>query len=246
MTRFLALVLVCLMTACGTPDPNTRIIPVDAGHALALPGSKAVVVTGIEVDNPSRTRLFGIPIVTTINWIAVDPITRLRVGTAMPSMESGCLLGSDCDGGIGSGTRYVAFVLEPGTYALGYVAGGTGVAMPSAFTQLSTGGSGHTASLEARAQAMAPEFELAAGEVVYAGDLVFDFGSQGWLAWSLQRNEAAARAYLAGTGLADHMLTRLMRRADGSPIRTPDGSPIVGRTGGTITLVPNDPLPGAR
>ena len=162
-----------------------------------------------------------------------------------------CSIFRSCDAATGRSVQYQVYIVDPGTYALGWVGNGGEVAEPTAFTQMAVdrGMIGEwIGSLEAHVQASTPEFKLAAGDVVYVGDLIFDVGTPAWLAWSMQRSDAAARSFLAPTGLAERIVVRPMQRADGSPIGQRDGTGLLhsGLGQGTVTLVPNDPLPGQK
>ena len=87
--------------------------------------------------------------------------------------------------------------------------------------QLAVGGGGPPPP--APLQVVAPEFTIAAGETLYAGNLTMDFGKPWWVGWSFGQDEAAAHAFLAGTGLAERLVTRPLLRADGTPINDVDG-----------------------
>lgn len=235
MTRLLVLLLASLLAACANHDPNRYIAPVNPSQLLQIPSGKGAVIIGHSVKNPTERSLQLAPDSTGIGWIAIDPVTGRRVGVDAAVAQLTCNMLGNCDADTGRAVQYQVYVLDPGTYALGWVANGGTVAEPSIFSSLTTA-PGFSVSLDARAQATTPVFKLAPGEVVYPGDLIFDFASNDRLSWTIVQNDAAARRYLSATGLAGQLIDRPIRRADGAPVRATDGAVIVGHLPGTITF----------
>lgn len=251
MSRFLILIAAVLLTSCSNADgySNNKIVPTSPSQAVQISSSKAAVVFGTIAVKPAPLRPFGYHEPSDISWIAIDPKTRQRTGTAMLSMIMPCSAFYSCDAVAGVAVQYQLFLLDPGTYALGCVMSGVYTATPSAFQQLAIyaeGIKGCAGTLEAQAKGIAPTFTLRAGEVVYAGDLAFDFSDRGWMRWSLQQHDAAAESFIRATGLADRMQFKAMRRADGAPIGPQDSDPVVASRPGTLTKVTFDPLPGQK
>jgi hypothetical protein len=226
MKRILALLLLCLNAACMT-NPNTSIEAV-APAAIRPSGNQAVVVMGVSVSNPARSEMFGKASGGGGSWIAFDPLTGLRNNAVLFTPGVSCDLLGHCDG-IGT-MLYKTFVLAPGSYAMAYTASSQGVF----YTVDRADGQPWTPCVAysfeepfktARPQTLAPSFAVQAGEVVYVGNLTFDFSRHSWAGWSFSLDQAEARAALAPSGLADHLITRPMLRIDGTPINPVDGAP---------------------
>jgi hypothetical protein len=227
MKRVLALLLVCLNTACMT-DPNAHIEAVAPARAARPTGDQAVVVLGISLSNPARSELFGKASGGGANWIAFDPRTGLRNNSVLLSTGASCDLLGRCEG-IGT-VLYQSYLLEPGSYAMAFAASSLGLYLTNdrADGQAWAPCAGvpiDAAFKTARPQPIAPSFTAQAGEVLYVGNLTFDFSRRGWAGWSFSLDEAAARAALAPSALGDRLITRPLMRIDGTPINATDGAP---------------------
>lgn len=227
MKRLLALLLVCSTTACMT-NPNRSIDAAPPGQAVRPTGDQAVMVLGMSLSNPARSELFGDALGGGASWIAFDPRTGLRDNSVLLSTGLSCDLLSRCEG-VGT-ILYRSYLLEPGNYAMAYAASKFGTYFTSDQADGTAWAPCRSGPLDpafqtARPQSLAPSFTVQAGEVLYVGNLTFDFSRHGWAGWSFSLDEAAARAALVPSGLAERLVSRPMRRVDGTPINPVDGAP---------------------
>ncbi len=169
--------------------------------------------------NPPNDRPSLFDFIAGFDWIAIDPMTRWRIDKTMIVTQLGCDSLATCHGVPIGGVQYQLYLLDPRSHAINSIQGAS--LHEGAAGQLAIGGGGPPPP--APLQSVAPEFTIAAGETIYAGNLTVDFGKPGWVGWSFGQDEAAARAFLAGTGLADRLVTRPLLRADGTPINVVDG-----------------------
>jgi hypothetical protein len=202
-------------------------------RTTVVAAGESVVVIGVSAIQ-ERGFLGSLSIVES-GWINVDPATGFRALPVMPEMPLG--LSADYyppDGRM----NYLVYTLPPGTYALGWVGHGRSYYLPSNFERISATVQLNHPLIEvrtrtvnriftqlAKAEPVAPTFELKPGETLYVGDVVLDLSDQKRLTWRQERNDEAARAALkAHDGIhSDSMTTRLWHRFDGKPPGANDG-----------------------
>jgi hypothetical protein len=211
MSRIATLAALFLLAACAASNQATE--PTDAGHAIALPPGKAAAVLGLTTVTPPHAELTGVEFNTYLYWITYDPASRRRVGQAALRSRIGCDFLSKCSPVIDN-VQYQLYLVDPGSYAV------SGIQYGTLYDIDPTRPDDHPPL-----QTVAPSFTVAPGEVAYVGNLVVAFGKTWWIGWSAEQDAAAARAFLAPTGLADRLLVRPMLRVDGTPINPTDGVP---------------------
>jgi hypothetical protein len=221
MTRIFLLLLAAFLAACGgpnpfdkKPDPNAiePLMPADA--AARLKSEDGLVVIGLSV--PQYFKHLGLapfPYRLTIGWIEFDPKTRMRVGPQFADMSVNCRTSPACGEG---GKAYMIFALPPGHYGLGWVTHKYVYAQAN-FDETQTNFydgvlTGATFSEKATVNPVLLQFTVDPGKIVYVGDFDanFDDDDKHLIHYGVKRSEEGARAFLAASGLAEHMIVRPM------------------------------------
>jgi hypothetical protein len=216
LTRGLLVVAACLaMAACGAPPEGTPIFM--TAQAPSAPG-KGTLVVGVQLVAPPTTRL-GLRPSVGYALLRAEPSGGGRMLRQRPSVRWLGMCGL-FDHTICGNIQYQAYSVPPGTYALGWVEVGEDneIFVAAAFRRARLFRSGAITSLSfsgLRIGRQTPVVKVAAGEVVYPGNLVLDFHTPNRLAVSIVQHPAAAREALAPTGLAAAMLVRPWQRPVG-------------------------------
>jgi hypothetical protein len=230
LPRIFIILLSFILSGCASGNQSNLIYPSSVGSTLTLPQEKAALVVGITVQNPAFDQtIWKNALYSELGLVSVDPRTGYRVGSGMPFINTGCSILLTCYVNRGEAVQYQVYVVDPGTYALGWVwlmGAGKSVAQAMHFREVTVSYADNMidASLDARLLASTPIVTAAPGEVVFAGDLVLDYGREGWVGWSIRQDDAGALDYLKRTGLAGRMVSRPMRRTDGFPMLPTDGA----------------------
>lgn len=231
LRRLAAVLFVALLAGCVSPYPDA-ISPESDNVPLSLPppANDGIVVIGMRVEHPQRNP-FGGPWAVFGGWVTIDPATDMRAGKTMTYFRFlGGALASDA---VRGRTQYLTYTLPAGTYALAWVEHGPMLYEPTLFQSIVTRSSEYSFSRQfsdlAKAPPNTPVFVVKPGDVVYVGDLTFDFGTPLSVHWSTSVTEAEARAGVAREGIGDRMTLRPMRRADGKEIEPTDGTTIGSR-----------------
>lgn len=227
MRKFVVLAVAVLLSACAHPDPNTHAVQPDASRPVQIPEGQGAVVIGLTVSQ-SPPNILGLAAAGPTNaaWVAIDPHTGMRNGPQILGAGLPCKL-FDCAAASGDRTDYTLAVLPPGTYSMAWISDHGAMFPTSQFKDAELLISSESSTfrvfpLDARAMPVAPSFTVRAGEVAYVGDLDFDFSRKNEVRWTHRYNDAAARGFLAKTGLADHMARQPMTRANGQPMGKAD------------------------
>jgi hypothetical protein len=239
MRRILACVLAFTLTACaGAPVYNPEFIkPAAVDKNIAVAPGQSVVIVGYRVSDPAASEP-GHLSQQAMNgaWVNIDPRTGMRAGTQLPWFRLARYIFADHP------VIYTVHVVPPGTYALGYVELRINLQdvlfQPTRFEHIGKKTTSTSQGLilrfdyefssAARATPIAPTFTVAAGDVVYVGDILLDFTKQGRMEWALSRTDDDVKRELANTGLADRFVYRELRRASGAPIEANDGVAFAG------------------
>jgi hypothetical protein len=165
-------------------------------HSLLQPG-RAMVQMGLSIRNaPASAPMLA-------GWIAVDPKTGQRRGKSMIIVSEDCP-GALASSGVCSGLEYRSYVLEPGTYALGWVGAGSHVEPIRPFADFAEYRFGrndrgavdsYTFSDTATVRPNTPVFTVSADQIVYVGTLVIDMEA-GTAVWTVDADFGAAKANL--------------------------------------------------
>jgi len=228
--RLLGGLLLLLAGCTATATPKIPLSPAD------LDPHEGIVIYGLSVSGGQPTSLGVYPGVWGY-WIAYDPATGKRIGKDSWAMKTGngIFMADDMKSGA---TGYRFLKLPPGDYAIGFMRDITNKVavnymlvagtLEQLYNQYLSGARAEigdpTLQADARVLPSTPRFHVGAGEIVYIGDLHFDVGDRFALRWSLDQNEAAARAFArtAGADAAARMISRPLMHVDGTPIRRPD------------------------
>lgn len=220
--RFICgLILLCIAGCSNVGYQSDMIRPVEEASAVKLAPGQAAVVVGVEIANPQHDNLDVADSMDAI-WVAVDPVTGRRNGPALETI-AGTLFQK-------GGLKYFLYALPSGTYALGYISHPQyygSIFFPTEFADVRISGATlYSISLSQAAQVRpnTPIFHAGAAEVVYIGDLAFDFTDPKRVHWTVRQTEEAARAYLSSVGLADRMVVRPLARFDGKPFGSNEGT----------------------
>ncbi|MGE5505389.1 MAG: hypothetical protein ACM31L_13280 [Actinomycetota bacterium] len=224
----IAAILLTLLLFCGcagpAPDPS-RFSPISPTSVTTVDG-QGVVVMGLSLIHPPMrdgllTGWRALPV--DLTWIAYSPATRQRIGrTTLTASHDG----TGCDQAGHCPTRPLLWVVPAGRYLLASaevgpvdvkkahnIANFDHVATTSGTNQFGSFVL-HDFSGAIAPSGDVPTFSVAAGEVVYVGDLRLDFGRGKSFAWSLGRDDAAARQFLTGSPLGERMTVRPGTRLD--------------------------------
>jgi hypothetical protein len=219
--RRAAAILALLLTAgCARLGTDT-IAPISEKGPAAVAPDRSLVIIGVAMRNPVAGPLWTNIGVHT-RWMEFDPETRSRLGTMQVAARIGCAAAYP-DPGCNGATQYFAYDLPPGSYTLAWVDHAAGYDYsPARFAYVirtESRGSVDDRIFSKRAEARpeAPRFDARAGEVVYVGDVVFDFADKQRLKWAPALSEDGARRVAARLGVADRLVTRPWRRTDGGP-----------------------------
>ncbi|MTJ84441.1 MAG: hypothetical protein F8N37_25930 [Telmatospirillum sp.] len=225
MRQIIIFAMAVALAGCGVQTDGRSITSGKPALTSSQPGGEAIVVIGVSVRNPV-TAAFGVEFPTYAGWIAVDPATGIRTGdvqllhtefcaTVTLSYDIGASLSDAC-----RGTEYRAFQVPPGSYALAWLYhGDNGLYSVASFDRIAamTGaaGRGELQSVriygETKLKPTTPRFTVAAGEVLYAGDVIVDFKEPG-VSITVSDSVASARSYLAQSGGADVAERMTVRR----------------------------------
>jgi hypothetical protein len=221
-----------LLGGCTTAQPTPKV-PLSAAD---LDPHQGIVIFGLSVTRGQPSNLGVYPGVWGY-WIAYDPTTGKRIGTDTWEMNtgSGIFMADDMKSGA---TGYRFFKLPPGDYAIGFMRDVTNQvatnymfvagSLQQAYNQYLTGARADigdpTLLPDAQVLPSTPRFHVAAGEVIYIGDLNFDVGDRFGLHWSLSQSDAAARSFAAtaGADATARLIARPVMHVDGTPIGKPD------------------------
>ena len=212
-----------LLAACETP--LTHSIYGGKAPGLQVSDQQSVVVMGALIRNRGNYEMWFTsprPIPVEGGWIQYDPVSRARIGTNMLYFTHSCNAGApDC-----SATRYYAFQAPPGSYAFAWVIkskDGSGAPYASGLTCfvqfkkcavqfLSNGLSMVPAfSMEATVPSNALTFTVEPNEVIYVGDMTFDFDKDSKVKISTAISESAARNFISTYSFANRLVVKPFR-----------------------------------
>ena len=216
-----------LLFVCGCSS-QIRIDPVSVNKPLALSQGKSLIVLGITTINPPEMEtLIGVKYKVCfddLGIVRIDRSTGLRRGMEITEWCFQCNgLTADlfsnperkksCDGGV----SYVAYQLDPGDYALAYML----VRDIGGFLMMNFDSSLFSAeyrrvystkeiSKNGTILNITPTFNVLPGEVVYIGDVVFDYKYvfANRVSWSHGSSVDGAKDYIAATGIGEQMKFR--------------------------------------
>jgi hypothetical protein len=222
LSKLVALLIVAAALSGCLQNPDRLLPYADVSHAVQVPDGQAAVLVGLRVANPQTGIIFDNPFATNAAWVEIDPATGARVGDRYFALGMACEIFA-CKAAAGETTVYQLVMVPPGTYALAWAAQHASVFEATHFEKLEVQIQHGEAvpfapSLSGKATPVAPVFAVEAGEVAYVGELTLDFGGEDVVRWSHTYDEAAARAFLVKTGLADRLTQHLMIRANGQPM----------------------------
>jgi hypothetical protein len=158
-------------------------------------------------------------------WIKYDPQTRTRLGKDMLVFDNGCVAGAAyCEA-----THYYAFRVDPGTYAFAWLLkakNGSESAYPrygglNCFVQFKTCAVETTSygqaflplfSAEATVPSNALTFAVGSNQVIYVGNLTFDFDKDSNFKLSISMNESEARKFMSVSNVADRLVVKPLQR----------------------------------
>jgi hypothetical protein len=214
MKCLMALLCVSFLGACSaTPqrfDPD-EVLPVAAKDAVTHQPGQATVVVGISV--PTFYRFLGVPIHLDAGFIKFDPATGMRSGKVYATTKILCFESSAC----GGDTIYQIFLLEPGSYALGWVIHKNVYTMAKFERTATHTLNGAIKSVDFSEKALVPptalRFTVKPDEVAYVGDVVLNFKDDKKIEWGTKETADMARAAVSGTELADKMVVHPMGMA---------------------------------
>lgn len=196
------------MSACTQPG---EVVPADITHLSPSGNDHAIVVVGVSLANRSSWLIqkcfedYGL--------IAIDPRTKGRVGDLLTRRCEMCGILATHTNACNGGADYAAYELPAGSYAFGYLLYDQIALSLADFKDLRVWYANgavyrRDVSSEARLAPGTPRVSVRPGEVVYVGDIVFDFSNKKDIRWSIRNNEAGARGFLEGTDLARRMVSR--------------------------------------